>query len=407
MIERHLSAFVADEKLGRQMRFIAGPRQAGKTTLARGILASKKSAELYFNWDLREVRESFRSDAGFFETSLRDAAVAGHRPWIGFDEIHKMPRWKDILKSYFDKFEAEARFIVTGSARLDGFRCSGDTLAGRYFLFHLGPLSLEEVSGRAPRLPKKDESGLAYIEARASHIRYEEEGLTQLLEYGGFPEPFLKADGAFSKRWQREMVDRLTRDDVRDLTRILDVENVATLMALLPERVGSPLSLNAVKEDVGVGHTAIRSAVSALQLVYALFLLPPYSHKMARAVKKEKKAYFSDWSRCPNPAKRFENYVACELKSMTDLWHDLGIGDFELNYVRMRDGKETDFLIVRDRVPWILFEAKLEDGPLAGYHFDQARALGGIPLVQVVRGGRVFRKQDPGAFRISASRWFA
>ncbi len=151
MIERHLSAFVADEKLGRQMRFIAGPRQAGKTTLARGILASKKSAELYFNWDLREVRESFRSDAGFFETSLRDAAVAGHRPWIGFDEIHKMPRWKDILKSYFDKFEAEARFIVTGSARLDWFRRSGD-YAG-WALFPLPSRPLVARGGHGPSSP--------------------------------------------------------------------------------------------------------------------------------------------------------------------------------------------------------------------------------------------------------------
>ena len=407
MIERQLSSFVADEKLGRQMRFIAGPRQAGKTTLARAILTAKKSAEFYFNWDLREVRERYRADAGFFETAMRDASGSGHRPWIGFDEIHKMPRWKDILKGYFDKYEGEARFIVTGSARLDWFRRSGDALAGRYFLFHLGPLSLAEAAGRIPDVPKKDESAAAFIESRVARVRYEDDTLAQLLEYGGFPEPFLKADAAFYKRWQREMVDRLIRDDVRDLTRILDVEHVATLLALLPDRIGSPLSLNALQEDIGIGHTAMRSAVTALQLTYALFLLSPYSHKLARAVKKEKKAYFFDWGRCPDPAKRFENYVACELKSMTGLWHDLGIGDFEVTYVRMRDGKETDFLIVRDRKPWILFEDKLEDGPIDKHHFDHAKMLGGIPLVQIVRNGRVFRKQDPGAYRISASRLFA
>jgi len=407
MIERHLERIVADPAIGRQMRFIAGPRQAGKTTLAQRILVANESENLYFNWDLREVRDKFKADFGFFETPLRDASLHGRLPWICFDEIHKMPHWKDILKSYFDKHEAEARFLVTGSARLDWFRRSGDSLAGRYFLFRLDPLTLSEVAGSRLAEPGPTENAREFMEKKAAFVRYEEEALSQLLNYSGFPEPFLKADAPFYRRWQRDMVDRLTREDVRDLTRILDVEHVATLVQILPDRVGSPLSLNALREDIGIGYSAVRSAVSALQLTYAFFLISPYSRNIVRSIKKEKKGYFFDWGRCADQAKRFENYVACELKALTDLWHDQGIGDFSLMYVRSRDGKETDFLVTRNNEPWCLFEAKIEDGAIPRHHFAQARALGDIPLIQVVQKGRVFRKHDRAAYRISASRLFA
>jgi hypothetical protein len=407
MVERHLERIVADPTIGRQMRFIAGPRQAGKTTLAQRILAMNRSEDLYFNWDLREVRDKFKADFGFFETPLRDARSQGHFPWVCFDEIHKMPRWKDILKSYFDKHEAEARFLVTGSARLDWFRRSGDSLAGRYFLFRLNPLTLSEAAGSLLAEPAPSESAHEFMGKKAGRVRYEEEALSQLLNYSGFPEPFLKADAPFYRRWQRDMVDRLTREDVRDLTRILDVEHVATLMQILPDRIGSPLSLNALREDIGIGYSAVRSAISALQLTYAFFLISPYSRNIARTVKKEKKGYFFDWGRCTDPAKRFENYVGCELKALTDLWHDKGIGDFSLMYVRSRDGKETDFLVTRNNEPWCLFEAKIEDGSIPSHHFHHAQALGDIPLIQVVQNGRVFRKEERAAYRISASRFFA
>ena len=406
MIDRHLEKICSDPKIGRQMILIAGPRQAGKTTLARHILSKNDSRPLYYNWDLREIREAYRSDPSFFESAMRSVKTKGRFPWVCFDEIHKMPKWKNILKGLYDKFEDECRFIITGSARLEWFRRAGDSLAGRYFLFHLNPLSLSEAAGRANLEPGSDESALEFIERKMEAGRPEQALMDKLLTYSGFPEPFLKANEAFYRRWQREMVDVLTREDVRDLTRILAVEHVASLMQLMPERVGSPLSLNALREDIETSHTAVRNAVRAMELTYALFLISPYSHKIARAVRKEKKGYFFDWGRCRDIAKRFENYVAVELKAMTDLWHDTGIGDFDLMYVRTKDGKETDFLIMRDGRPWCMFEAKLQDEAIARHHVDQAKALGNVPYVQLTRAANIFKKSPPGLFRISASRFF-
>lgn len=406
MIARHLEKIAFSPEIGRQMVFIGGPRQAGKTTLARRVLDKSGSSALYYNWDLREIRDAFRSDPSFFESAMRAIRTDVRVPWVCFDEIHKMPKWKNILKGLFDKFEADCRFVVTGSARLEWFRRSGDSLAGRYFLFHLNPLTLSEVTGRGHLSPAAGEPARGFIERRLDAARPKQAAMEQLLQYSGFPEPFLKADEAFYRRWQREMVDALTKEDIRDLTRILAVEHVATLMQLIPDRVGSPLSLNALKEDIEISYTAVRNAVRAMELSYAVFLLSPHSERIARAVKKERKAYFFDWGRCGTDAKRFENYVAVELKAMTDLWHDQGLADFDLRYVRTRDGKETDFLITRNGTPWCLIEAKLKDGAVDRHHLDQAKALGDVPYIQLTRESDIYKKPLPGVFRASASRFF-
>ncbi len=391
---------------GRQMRFVAGPRQVGKTTLVKLFLGRHHMNQGYFNWDLRDVRDLYRKDPYFFETHVYDHA--GEKPlWICFDEIHKMPKWKNILKDYFDRFETDCRFIVTGSARLDWFRKSGDSLAGRYFLFRLFPLTLVELCGKTPIRIHEGCTALEFIERKLSTRNYEMSLVEQLLHYSGFPEPCLKARSTFHRRWQTDMVDRLVREDIRDLTRIVAVENVATVMSLLPERVGSPLSLNAIREDVGISHAAVKNCISALQLSYALFLVSPYSKKIVRAVKKEQKGYFFDWSRCPDMPKRFENYVAAELKTMIENWNDAGIGLYELFFIRTRDGKESDFLITEDRKPWCLFEAKTRDGPIEGHHFKHAEMLGGIPVIQICLEDRVLKKSDGNGIRVSASRFFS
>lgn len=407
MINRHLEDICFQEEFGRQMRFISGPRQIGKTTLSKKFLHQQKLDKLYFNWDLRAVRDQYLRDPYFFETDIYDARKHGKPVWVCLDEIHKMPKWKNILKDYFDKFEDTVRFIVTGSARLEWFRKSGDALTGRYFLFHLFPLSLSEAAGNVmPQLIER-EVAKDFIERQIAHVRYEQDLLEQLLNYSGFPEPFSKASNRFFRRWQMDMVDQIIREDVRDLTRIIETENIASLIIRLPDRVGSPLSINALKEDMQVSYTAVKNAISALQLTHVIFMIPPYSRSISRSIKKEKKCYFFDWARCPDPAFRFENYIAVELKTLTELWNDSGLGSLELYYVRTKDKRESDFLIVKDGQPWCLFEAKLSDGPVGKHHRKHAEALGGIPVVQLTQESKVLKKSEGTIYRISASRFFS
>jgi predicted AAA+ superfamily ATPase len=390
MIKRHLEDICFHEEFGRQMRFISGPRQIGKTTLSKNFLHQQKLDKLYFNWDLRAVRNQYLEDPYFFETDIYDFHSPGRPTWICLDEIHKMPKWKNILKDYFDKFEERVRFIVTGSARLEWFRKSGDALTGRYFLFHLFPLSLSEATGNTLPQFKEGETAADFIESRIARVRYEQNILEQLLTYSGFPEPFSRASHRFFRRWQIDTVDQIIREDVRDLTRIIETENIASLILRLPVRIGSPLSLNALREDMQVSYTAVKNAISALQLTHIIFLIPPYSKSISRAVKKEKKCYFMDWSKCPDSAFRFENYIAVELF-----------------YVRTKDRHETDFLIVKNGQPWCLFEAKLSDASAENHHLKHAEALGGIPFVQLTQEPKVVKKSGGSIFRISASRFFS
>ncbi len=406
MIKRHLEGICFDEEFGRQMRFISGPRQVGKTTLARHFLEKHGHSHLYFNWDLRQVRDEYIDDPYFFETDVYDSKKGTRLSWVCLDEIHKMPKWKNILKDYFDKFENEVRFIITGSARLDMIRRSGDALTGRYFMFHLLPICLSEAAGRPLPKPFNEEPALAFIRRRLANAADHQDALDHLLEYSGFPEPFTKARSRFFRRWQSDMIDQVLREDVRDLTRIIDIENVARLIRQLPARTGSPLSLNALREDLNVSYTAVRNALKALQLTFVVFLVPPFHRNLARALTKEPKGYFLDWTHCADTAVRFENYVAVELKTLTGLWRDAGMGDFELFYVRTRDGKETDFLITKNDKPWCLIEAKWKDGPLDGHHFRQAESLGNIPVVQVCHEAKVLKKGDQDTFRVSAGRLF-
>ena len=406
MIKRHLEGICFDEEFGRQMRFVSGPRQVGKTTLARNYLDKHGFPQLYFNWDLRQVRDRYIDDPYFFETSVYDSRKNSAIPWVCMDEIHKMPKWKNILKDFFDKFESVARFVITGSARLDMFRRAGDPLTGRYFMFHLFPLCLSEAVGNPLPQPYADESAVDFLHRRFDEALDHQDTLDQLLEYTGFPEPFAAARLRFFRRWQSDMVDQILREDVRDLTRIIDAENVARLIRQLPARIGSPLSLNGLREDLNVSYTAIRNALKALQLTYVVFLIPPFHRNVARSLTKEQKAYFFDWSRCHVPAVRFENYAAVELKSLTALWREKGLGDFELSYVRTRDGKETDFLIVKDENPWCLIETKLKDVAVAGHHYKQAESLGNIPVVQLCHEEKVMKKSGSQVFRISAGRFF-
>ncbi|MBI2500468.1 MAG: ATP-binding protein [Deltaproteobacteria bacterium] len=383
------------------MRFVAGPRQVGKTTLARSFLESKKSGIFYYNWDQRTLRTHFKKDPHFFHSDVLKEKKQGET-WICFDEIHKYPKWKNILKDLFDSFEDRYHFIVTGSARLDLFRRSGDSLSGRYFLFRLLPISLFEMEGRPLDLPDTDAK--TFIEKNIQDREHASD-LEQLLQFGGFPEPLFKANEVFSSHWREEYLESLLKEDLRDLTKIHELENVASFLSLLPERVGSPLSLNAVRENLEVSYTATKNYLQAAFFTYILFQVPPYTQKISRSLKKEKKIYFFDWTNVTDPSKRFENYVAVELKNRVDLWTSATKYKFDLFFVRSRDGRETDFLVTRDAKPYFLVEAKLSSDQIESHNRHHAVVLGNIPLIQLIAKQGVVKAGRDNTYLLSASRF--
>lgn len=401
MLTRTLYNVCFNDVYGRQMRFITGPRQVGKTTLAKELLKNKGCSELYYNWDKREVKNRYLADPYFYNSDSLKVKLPSKK-WICFDEIHKYPKWKNVLKDVFDSFEEKYQFIVTGSARLDFFRKSGDSLSGRYFMFRLLPVSLSEMTGQQKTLPTNNAKD--FIEENISQKSYQNDFLHMLM-YSGFPEPLLKGNELFSSRWHEEYIDTLVKEDLRDLTKIHDLENVITLMKLLPNRVGSPLSINSLTGDMGTSYNAVKNYINSLALTYIIFRIHPYSKRIERTLKKENKIYFYDWSLVDEPAKRFENYVACELKNRVELWSSATKHKFELFFVRTRDKKETDFLVTKDLEPFFLVEAKMSDEVVESHNRLHAVKLGNIPLIQIIQKPDVVKVGKDNIFVISAERF--
>lgn len=404
MLNRTLESIVFSPSFGRQMRFLVGPRQTGKTTLAKAFLHTQDSSNLYYNWDNPEVRKAYRQNPSFFMPDVLKNKKT--KSWICFDEIHKIPRWKNHLKGIFDQYEDKLWFIITGSARLDLLKYTGESLLGRYFTFHLYPLTLAEVTGSIKILTAPSPLAKQWIEKILSHNPKYPDAFEQLLEHGGFPEPFLAQSKDYLKKWHQDYFYHYVREDIRDFTNIREVENVFHLAELLPARIGNPLSLNSLKEDIEVSHTAIRNYIRALELTYVLYLLKPYSQKIIKSIKKEPKAYFFDWTRAMTKAQVFENYVCMELMTYCALLSDSGKGDYALWYIRTKDGKETDFLITADKKPWALFECKLTETDMASHHKLHSKYLGNIPVVQLVKKPSVFSVFDNHFFVVSANRFF-
>jgi len=385
------------------MRFVAGPRQAGKTTLAKKFLNKNQFDKLYFSWDFRSTRIAYQKDPEFYQQTLLNLQPT-KTPWICFDEIHKYPKWKDILKEIYDKHGELYRFIITGSARLDLFRKSGDSLIGRFFLFKLFPFALNEITEK--NRPRDDHllDQEGFLNKRISNVKYDQDVMENLLKFSGFPDPFLAQKEAFHKKWRNTYIDRLIHDDLKEISQVSDLENVSRLMLLLPEKIGSPLSVNSLREDMLVSYNALKNYLYLLELVYIFFKVDSYSKNISRSIKKEKKLYFFDWTHISDHAKRFENYVAVELKSLIEIWNDGG-HEFELYYLRTRDGKESDFLLVKDKHPWLIIEVKSTRQKIERHHYTSAKKLGNIPVLQIVRENNIVEKHENG-YQVSASRFF-
>ncbi len=324
---RYLEDAIRDD-LQRKMVFLGGPRQVGKTTLALGLLGGGGVRHRgYLNWDDPRARRAL----------MRGELPAGE-PLLVLDEVHKFSRWRNLVKGLYDTESDRTAFLVTGSARLDHYRKGGDSLQGRYHHYRLHPFSLGELA--------KDPSP-ADLEA--------------LLRFGGFPEPLLAGDARFWRRWQRERLSRVVYEDLRDLEHVRDIALVELLVEALPERVGSPLSIQNLCGDLQVAHETVARWIGILENLYVCFRIPPFGAPRIRAVKKENKLYLWDWSQVPGHGERFENLVACQLLKFCHRLEDTEGYRTELRFIRDTDRREVDFVVLRDGAPLFAVECKSGD----------------------------------------------
>lgn len=349
--QRYLSRYVRDD-LKEKMVFLSGPRQVGKTTLALNILGGDESDPAYFNWD----------DEGDQRRLLNQEFPPDQR-LIVFDEIHKYRRWRNFLKGLYDKTKGRRQYLVTGSARLDLYRRGGDALTGRYHFYQLHPFSLCELDPKCHRSAAES-----------------------LLKFGGFPEPLFSESERKLRRWHMERKTQVLRDDLRDLERVEELVLISRLADHLPNIVGSPLSVNSLREDLQVAHSTVNNWLSILERLFVIFRIAPFGSSRIRAVKKEMKAYLWDWSLVSNPGARFENLVASQLLKYCHFLENTEGYDMELRYIRDTDKREVDFVVLRDRTPLFAVECKLDASsvpPAVPYFAERLK----IPKYYVVHMG--------------------
>lgn len=362
------------------MVFITGPRQVGKTTLAKGLISNLEPAVNYFNWDVAEHRKILLKEVFWGKVDLKDEK----RKIIIFDEIHKYPRWKNTLKGLFDKNEPDTHWIITGSAALNVYRKGQDSLLGRCFNYHLSPLSVAEIIGN------RDIKSAPLEEIMTRQFEYPApdaiDAFSTLTNFSGFPEPFLKGEKSFLARWRATRLDRIINQDLSKTEHLKNLPLVENLMFLLPERVGSPLSLNSLREDLEVHHATVKHWIELLERVFYGFTIRPYSSKLSRALKKESKWYLWDWSEITDDGVRFENMVAVHLLKYVNYVNDTGLGNLSLHYIRDKEKREVDFLICKDRKPEMLIECKLKDQNIHDALVYYANALRPKRAIQLIAG---------------------
>ncbi len=384
-----------------QMVFIAGPRQAGKTTLTQ-ILAKDFNNSLYFNWDILDEKRKLIENPSFYEEVHRkDSSM----PLIIFDELHKYSNWKRYLKSVYDRDKGNYKFIVSGSGRLDMYQKGGDSLAGRYFIFYLWPFTLGELAENRITF---EQFMFNPIEVRPA-ANETQPIWKRLGQFTGFPDPYLDGTGDFYRIWSNTYRKQLLREDVRDLTSVRSIEDIEILFSLLPSKVGSPLSMAGLSRDLRVSFDSVRNWIELFENFFMVFRIAPWTRKISRAITKEKKLYLFDYAGLDSPAARFENMVALELFRAVSNWNDLGLGRFSLNYLRNKDKEEVDFLISNNHNPFLLIETKLSDDDAAKSLIKFQKILN-TPAVQLVnRDGicKLISNNNSKILIISADHWLS
>jgi uncharacterized protein len=325
-LTRYVSACILTD-LTEKMVFLGGPRQCGKTTFAKTLIAEnwKNEQRRYLNWDFDSDRLQILRLELPFESGL-----------IVFDEIHKYLRWRNLLKGLFDKKREQYQFLVTGSARLDLYRRGGDSLQGRYHYHRMHPLSLAELNDGS------------------------QSTLESLLMLGGFPEPFFSGSATKAKRWSNQYQTRTVRDELPQLEKVLEIGLVELLAQRLPDLVGSPLSLNALREDLNVSQPTVARWVDILERLYLIFRVSPFGSPKLKAVKKEQKHYHYDWTLVAEVGFRFENLIACHLLKYCNYIEDTQGEKMELRYFRDTEKREVDFVVVKNNKPVQFIECKLK-----------------------------------------------
>jgi uncharacterized protein len=372
-MERYLTKYI-QEDLAIKIVLLTGPRQTGKTTLSKML----RSDYDYFNFDSLEDR-----------LSLQEKSWDRSKDLVIFDELHKLKNWKSWLKGVYDTEGIPPSLLVTGSAKLDTYKKVGDSLAGRFFQFRMHPLDLKEIKTFVN--PKNLETEL-----------------DKLLEIGGFPEPFLNGTNRFYNRWKKSHLDIILKQDLIDLENVQQIIQIETLIQLLKNRVGSPVSYSSLARDLQCSDKTVKRWLTILENMYVIFKVAPFHKNIARAIQKAPKFYFYDTGQViGDPGIKLENTVACAIQKEIHFREDCFGEEKKLYYLKNKDGKEIDFCTTANDSPSLMVEVKWKDGTLSSNFEIFKKFFPQIKMIQVTKELRKEKTFPNGVEIRTAHKWLA
>jgi len=326
VLVRYLQTYIEKDLKGK-MVLVGGPRQVGKTTLALSLLDPPEIENpAYLNWDDLKSKEL-----------IRNGQLPAGSSLIVLDEIHKYKKWRNLIKGFFDKQKNKHQFLVTGSARIDHYAKGGDSLVGRYHLYRMHPLSVNELGLKSNSEIKK------------------------LIELGGFPEPYFLGDITEAKRWRRERLRRVALEDIRDLEQVKDISSVEHLLSILPPVISSQLSYQSLANEIEVDPKTVQKWIEIFDNLYITFRVNPYIPKKLKVVKRTPRLYFWDWGGLENSGAAFENLVGSNLLKYCHFIEDTQGDNMELRYLKDIEGREVDFVVLKNKKPIFAVECKFGD----------------------------------------------
>jgi len=337
--EAEIDTFLRDYN---KMVFVSGPRQVGKTTITKHLLTDQ---QYYFNWDYSEDKKYIITEHDRLFTNLV-ALKSHHKPRIALDEIHKFHDWKNLIKGFYDKFGNQIEFLITGSAKLNIYKKGGDSMMGRYINLTIHPLSVAEIVG----------SHTPSLINTIHHIPQDD--FDNLMKFGGFAEPYFKNSEKFHTIWSKQRFEQLVREDINNIEDIHNIDTLELLAMLLKDQICSITNYSNLANKARISEQTTRRWCILLEKHFYCFSIKPWSQNVTRSLIKSPKYYLWDWSQLPDEGQRYENFIASHLYKAVTYWNETGLGQFALHYLRDKEKREVDFVVIKNNQPWFIVEAK-------------------------------------------------
>ncbi len=323
---------------------IHGPRQSGKTTLARTI--AEPAGYSYLTFDDDVARNAAEEDPAGFVVSLGDRTI--------LDEVQRVPGIFTAIKSAVDRNRQPGRFLLTGSANVLLVPRLADSLAGRMEILRLNPLSESEIVGEQSTFIDDLFQGRF---RRGSRERLGRE-LPERIVRGGYPVAVNRSSATRRSAWYRDYVEAIVQRDVRDLARIASLDALTRLMSLAASQTARLLNISELSAPFQLSRPTIRDYVTLLERVFLLEELPPWhSNRLSRLIKTPK-LHIGDTGLCcallgisaddlgadrGTLGQLLETFVFQELRRQAS-WRD---DDIRFHHFRDKDGVEVDIILER------------------------------------------------------------